>query len=199
MPFNLFLLPLLGGFLFLRYWNLTRYHALRAEEERLLILASIPGLITLVISFSLMRTAQYLNLWPSVMEWWNAQVPFQYLGTSLFAFALGAFGWKPLNMLRWCSTDRAIERMIEHDRIPLDRLLKSAQDQGKTVSVTMSNGKVYVIGLVRVTDSNSAMLFSLSVPASSYVRHNARDHALRFDEVLIGRLETNSLGRSIQR
>ncbi|MEA2204398.1 MAG: hypothetical protein QOE77_1174 [Blastocatellia bacterium] len=148
MPYNLLLLPLLGGFLFLRWWNPTRYHALRAEKERLLILAAIPGLMSLIAAFALVSGLGYLfpcASWPRVPcfpAWWQSHVPFDYAGTSLLAFALGATAWKPLNLV--CSRDKAIDRIIEEDKDAFEILLKKAQDNANTVAVTMSNGKVYV-------------------------------------------------------
>ena len=170
MPYNLFLLPLLGGFLFLRKWNLTKYHALRAEAERLLILASIVGLITLVIAFLLMRLSQFVPYGPEVTAWWNHQVPFEYLGTSLFAFTLGALGHIPLNRLARCSDDRAMDQMIEHDRLPLSRLLKKAFDENKTVSVTMSGGKVYVGFVTHLLNPGLPITFIEILPTKSGYR-----------------------------
>ncbi len=103
MPYNLLLLPLLGGYLFLRWWNPTRYHALRAEKERLVILAAIPGLASLTIAFAIVKglgAALPCTDWPNVPcfpAWWKANIPFDYLGTSLLAFGLGASVWKPWN------------------------------------------------------------------------------------------------------
>lgn len=170
MPYNLFLLPLLGGFLFLRKWNLTKYHALRAEAERLLILASIVGLITLIIAFLLMRLSQYVPYWPEVTAWWNRQVPFEYLGTSLFAFALGALSPFALNRFARCSEDRAMDQMIEHDRIPFSRLLKKAFDENKTVSVTMSSGKVYVGFVTHLLNPGLPTTFIEILPTKSGYR-----------------------------
>jgi hypothetical protein len=173
VPYNLFLLPLLGGFLFLRKWNPTKYHALRAEAERLLILASIVGLITLVIAFLLMRLSQYVPYLPEITAWWNHQVPFDYLGTSLFAFTLGALGHIPLNWLPFCSDDRAIDQMIEHDRIPLKRLLKKAFDENKTVSVTMSSGKIYVGFVTHLLNPGLPTTFIEILPTKSGYRDEA--------------------------
>ncbi|MDQ2921061.1 MAG: hypothetical protein M3R52_05555, partial [Acidobacteriota bacterium] len=123
--------------------------ALRAEKERLLILAAIPGLVSLMIAFaivkglgSLLPCADWPNL-PCFPAWWESNVPFDYSGTSLLAFALGASVWKPWNYF-FCEQRVAIDKVIEEDKIPFELLLKKAQDQTKTVSVTMSNGKVYV-------------------------------------------------------
>lgn len=179
MPYNLFLLPLLGGFLFLRKWNLTKYHALRAEAERLLILASIVGLITLVIAFLVMRLSQYVPYWPQVTAWWNHQVPFEYLGTSLFAFSLGALGHIPLNRLTSCSDDRAMDQMIEHDRLPLSRILKKAFDENKTVSVTMSSGKVYVGFVTHLLNPGLPITFIEILPTKSGYR-DEKDKTVTF-------------------
>jgi hypothetical protein len=149
MPYNLLLLPFLGGYLFLRWWNPTRYHALRAEKERLLILAAIPGLVSLIIAFAVVKFLEALlpcSQWPKFPcfpAWWKGNVPFDYLGTSLLAFALGASIWKPWNYL-FCEQKVALDKVIDEDKIPFELLLKKAQDQAKTVSVTMSNGKVYI-------------------------------------------------------
>lgn len=146
MPFNLLLLPLLGGFLFVRYWNPTRYHALRAEKERLLILASLAGLASLVTAFTLITLSGSLipcrQGWPCLPRWWAANIPFEYSGTAMLAFTIGASSWCPLNWV--FKRDRAIDRVIDEDKAPFELLLKKAQDQTKTVSVTMKNGKVYV-------------------------------------------------------
>jgi len=95
-----------------------------------------------------MRLGQYLvpcrPNWPCIASWWQQQVPFEYVGTALFAFLLGGLGWIPLNRIPRCNRERAIDDVIDHDKIALDVLLKKAQDQAKTVSVSMSNGKVYV-------------------------------------------------------
>jgi hypothetical protein len=149
MPYNLLLLPLLGGYLFLRWWNPTRYHALRAEKERLLIMAAIPGVVSLFLAFAIVKGLGALfpcARWPNVPcfpSWWKSNIPFDYLGTSLVAFALGATVWKPWNYF-FCKQQVAIDKVIDEDKIPFELLLKKAQDQTKTVSVSMSNGKVYV-------------------------------------------------------
>jgi len=148
MPFNLLLLPLLGGYIFLRYWNPTRYHALRAEKERLIILAAIPGFISLIVPFSIMRAGQcLLPCKPGgycFQTWWIKTVPFDYVGTAMFALILAGLGWIPLNRIPKCRRDPATARMIDQDGVALDVLLKDAQSGAKTIAVTMSNGKVYI-------------------------------------------------------
>ena len=148
MPYNLLFLPLLGGYLFLRWWNPTRYHALRAEKERLLLMAAVPALISLIIAFAITKLAEHFfpcSAWPNVPcvpSWWRSNVPFDYLGTSLLAFFLGATLCHPWNLI--CKREVAINKVIEKDRVAFEMLLKKAQDQAKTVAVTMANGKIYI-------------------------------------------------------
>lgn len=156
MPYNLLLLPLLGGFVFARYWNVSRYHVLRAEKERLLIIAAIAGLVWLIIAFFLATAAAKLfpckPNYPCISEWWGRHVPFEFSGVSLLAFFLGAVSWIPLNWewmwkklrVTWLLRQAAIDRVIEEDGAPFELLLKQAQDDGKTVAVTLKSGKVYV-------------------------------------------------------
>ena len=183
MPYNLLLLPLLGGFLFLRWWNPTRYHALRAEKERLLILAAIPGLVSLIVAFAIVSAfAQMFPCasWPNVPcfpAWWAKNVPFAFAGTSLLAFTLGATLWWPLNRL--CSRDKAIDQIIEEDQIPLELVLKTAQDNGNTVACTMSNSKVYVGYVLHFINPALATQFIQILPTKSGYR-DARDKTYHF-------------------
>lgn len=102
-----------------------------------------------MIAFAVVKALGALipcNDWPNFPcfpAWWNANVPFDYLGTSLLAFVLGASIWKPWNYF-FCDQNVALDKVIDEDKIPFELLLKKAQDQAKTVSVTMDNGKVYI-------------------------------------------------------
>src|SRR5258705_3408752 len=148
MPYNLLLLPLLGGYLFLRWWNPTRYHALRADKERLLLMAALPGLASLVIAFIMVEGIGPLlpcSEWPKfpcIPAWWKNHVPFDYLGTALVAFFLSATICHALNL--FCKRETAINKVIEKDRVAFEILLKKAQDEAKTVAVTMTSGKIYI-------------------------------------------------------
>jgi membrane-associated protease RseP (regulator of RpoE activity) len=51
MPFNVLLLPLLGGYLFLTHWNRTRFDTNRYSGERLIFHSAAAGVIFLLLSF----------------------------------------------------------------------------------------------------------------------------------------------------
>lgn len=111
MPFNVLLLPLLGGFIFVRYWNRTKYHEIRADKERILILASIAGVVALgaaLIIKSLLGRLFPCSSFPNIPCFptlWYQLVPFPYSAVSVLAFLLGAFLWVPLNkgIVTWAS------------------------------------------------------------------------------------------------
>jgi hypothetical protein len=63
MPFNLLLLPLLGGFIFFSHWNRTAFFALRQDRERLLFYSSLWGIVFL---------GQFNSLAFQVVRYWWA-------------------------------------------------------------------------------------------------------------------------------
>lgn len=169
MPFNLLLLPLLGGFIFTHKWNKTHYGFRRAENERLLLLASVAGFIFLIIAFIITSILRLKFPWLSV--WWNKHIPGPYSGASGLAFTLGALGWIPLN---WFYTrERQVSKLIEENGDRFELLLKKAQDAEKMVSVTLKNGKVYA-GFVKATINPANRIRSIGIiPTRSGYRDNS--------------------------
>ena len=51
MPFNLLLLPLLGGYIFISHWHVTRFDATRYTGERLLFHSATAGVVFLLVAF----------------------------------------------------------------------------------------------------------------------------------------------------
>jgi hypothetical protein len=49
VPFNVLLLPLLGGYLFITHWNRTRFHTKRYSGERLIFHSAIAGVVFLEV------------------------------------------------------------------------------------------------------------------------------------------------------
>jgi len=167
MPFNMLLLPLLGGYIFVRFWNYTRIHVLRSDKDRLIIRASIAGLFALFASYALSLIGA--NLFPCqpngicIATWWNLTVPFEYSGISLGAFILAAVGWWPLNL--FFTKEEQNDRAINEDGDPMELLLKRAQDENIAVSITMTNEKIYIGFVVHkfnpATPTNNIGIFPL--------------------------------------
>lgn len=181
MPFNLLLLPLLGGFIFVRFWNRTRAQALRDDKDRLLLKASFVGLLALIIAFFLAALAASLipcdTDLPCLAHWWGQEVPFEHAGVSLLAFVLGATLWYPLNFF-W-DKDAEIARLIEEDANPFEILLKEAQERAETVLVTMKNNKVYMGWVSILFNPALPMKFIGIVPTKSGYR-NEIDKGITF-------------------
>jgi hypothetical protein len=146
MPFNLLLLPLLGGYIFARKYYLTRYSALRSENYRLLFLAAQWGLIFLAMAAMIRAIGMLLQSFiPSltvVNKVWHFIFPFDYSGTAALALLLGATSWRLLN--RRLSSEIEVDRSIREKGDPLEVLLKDAMRDARPVLLTIKSGKVYV-------------------------------------------------------
>lgn len=172
MPYNLLLLPLLGGYIFARYWYRTRYYVIRAEKERLLIIASVCGVAVLFLTYLfhlfgayLFPCSNYSFCFPIL---WQKQVQFEYSGVSLAAFLLGAFGWMPANYAykkyvkfsanRNLSKENKItnkdayqmirrretDRIIDEEASLFEDTLRRVQDENLSVLITTVSNKIYI-------------------------------------------------------
>jgi hypothetical protein len=146
MPFNLLLLPLLGGYIFVRKCFRTRYSALRSENYRLLFLAAEFGLYLLLLASGvrLISMSGALHVISYIDGLWHKLVPFDYAGTAFLAFFLGATLWKPVNLLFRFNREAEVDRAIRDKGDPLELLLKDAMRDSKAVLITLDSGKVYV-------------------------------------------------------
>jgi hypothetical protein len=140
MPFNLLLLPLLGGYILLTLCNRTKFETKRYSGERLVFHAAIVGVFLLLGAFVLAQLTARLA--PLLHQAWLAIVPFTYAGTSFVAFLIGCVLWWPLN--RWYfPLEVEQRRVILEWGDNLEELLEQAIRETKQVSITMTNGKVY--------------------------------------------------------
>lgn len=194
MPFNVLLLPLLGGYVFITYWNKTRFDAKRYSGERLLFQAAFAGVFFLILAYVITRLVMWWT--PQPYEWWHAAVPFPHTGTSLLAFVLGATVWLPLN--KWYNRDVEIQKTIEEWNDYLEILLKRALEETREVAITLKNGKVYVGFVVRSFDPAYDRKYLVILPTSSGYR-DSNKHILEFTtdysrvyEQLIKRDDPNS-------
>ena len=140
MPFNVLLLPLLGGYVFITNWNYTRFSARRYSGERLLIHAALAGVVLLVCSYTVVLLIS--SRWPQVAATWTRQVPFAYSGASLGSLILGATLWWPLNQIFPKASE--VRRTIRAWNDYLEELLADAQEDTRQVAITLKNRKVYV-------------------------------------------------------
>jgi hypothetical protein len=155
MPYNVLLLPLLGGFLFIRFWNRTSWYIIRADKDRLIIYASLSGLTFLCLAFAARSIPPFIpcaSSLPCLPTWWSEHIGIPYSGVSFFALLLGATLWYPLNSLppfkrRWGKEEEA-KRILVEQGSTLIQLLDRAMKEEQTLLLTMKTGKIYV-GFIR--------------------------------------------------
>jgi len=170
MPYNLplLLLPLLGGFVFIRNWYRTRWHTKRADKDRLAVHASLAGLASLAIayvlgrllpSFICQRDALCLPLW-----WDWLHVPWPHTGTAVLSFLIASLGWAPLNWFEdiWYQHNAVHAenlRIIRDYGGPFELTLYRSMEQKKLVMLTLTNNKVYIGEVARTFIPNEKIIF----------------------------------------
>jgi hypothetical protein len=167
MPFNVLLLPLLGGYIFLTNWNRTRFNTKRYSGERLLFHAAVAGVLLLAASFLIVRI--FVTLRPELYRGWRAAVPFPYTGTSFGAFLIGSLLWLPLNRL-WFPMEKETRRAINEWNDYLEVLLERALRETRQVSVSTRSSKVYIGFVTSNFDPAYERKFIRLLPTSSGYR-----------------------------
>lgn len=140
MPFNLLLLPLLGGYIFISKCNFTLFDSKRHSGQRLIIESALWGLLFLVVSHVF---SKFLILaFPVFHIWWKWLVPFNHLGVAFGAFLIGACSWPIANLFssRRIEQRKAIIKWNDYLEIVLDQAL----EETRQIMVTLKNGKVYI-------------------------------------------------------
>lgn len=174
MPFNLLLLPLLGGFIFISLCNRWKYATLRLDGYRLLIHASIAG----VFLFAAAELLIFLlsSSLSSIDTLWHRIVPIKGSGTASLAFLLGLTCWWPFNFI--FNPVRENERAAHDNGDPLELLLRKALRDTKPILLTVKNGKIYV-GFVTHNSSPSVQVESVKIlPLASGYRNTENKRLL---------------------
>lgn len=143
MPFNVLLLPLLGGYIFVTNFNLTRYRMRRQSGRKVLFDSAIAGvgLLSLGVGIAIGVDA----LFPSIRAYWKAFAPFDYSGASALSLGLSVIGYKAGNCV-W-SRKYAIKKGVQDEGDHFEELVIRSLENAEQVSVTTALGKVYV-GLI---------------------------------------------------
>jgi len=142
MPYNLLLLPLLGGFLFIHLAHYFRFAAQRADGYRLLFQAAIAGVGLSIAG----RLAELLiGLTPigaPLQYYWNMFSPFPYSETSAISLLLGP----PFALLVNVFIDKKKAKNMEIQGRSnfLLKLLDQAANEKRLISLTLDSRKWYV-------------------------------------------------------
>ncbi|TXE11877.1 hypothetical protein FUA26_07380 [Seonamhaeicola algicola] len=150
MPYNLFLLPIITGYLILTFSLLFKYNLQRLSRNRILFESVGIGVIIVIFGF-LIRTVletiykpiitiplNYLNVFP-------IEKP-TYFWTVVFSCLIGLF-------ITWCinkyirrnyKTDEPIIWAIKQNGDEIERLFKDSVEKGFAMQITLKNNKVYI-------------------------------------------------------
>lgn len=169
MPFNVLILPLLGGYIFITQWYRTRYYMLRADGQRLLFNSAFTGALFLSVATVLVIICERYQWAQLLYQQWRQTVPFQYSGRATLALLLGSCLWLPLNYI-W-SEEKEIQRVIFDKADALEVLLRRAAGEKRFVAFSLKSGKIY-IGSVSTVFNPAFPLEHISIiPVISGYRH----------------------------
>lgn len=142
MPYNLLLLPLLGGFLFFFTAHLFRFGAQRLEGYKLLFQSAIAGVILSFFArlFVLALATTAAGAW--LERRWFVFSPFAFSATSALSMILGPLAALALNL--FIPTGKAKDIEVRRNGSPLIQLLHHAAKGHFLVSMTMDSRKWYV-------------------------------------------------------
>ena len=148
MPFNLLLLPLLGGYWLLRRWNRTRFLLARQDVQRTLLWSATAGFVLVVLSalgvtLGLLADARWSG--GAVARSWHALAPFVHSGKAVGALLLGGVVPLVLNGVpRWRGPAVWAEHATEFYADEPEMLVLRALRTQMPVLLTLRTGKVYV-------------------------------------------------------
>jgi hypothetical protein len=142
MPYNLLLLPLLGGFLFIHLTHYFRFAAQRMDGYRLLFQAAIAGVGLSIAG----RLAELLvgetPLGPPLGRYWAVFSPFPYSATSVISLLLGPMCALVVNLL--IDKEKANDKEIKSHGNLFLKLLHQAAKEERLISLTLDSRKWYV-------------------------------------------------------
>jgi len=149
--FGLPLLPLIGGYIFLANFNLTKPRTYHYSGYKLLFLSALMG----VIGDFLVSIAQAilelipLNNYPSLLKIFSWILSLFTIvdkpnPKEVFVFLFLCISWIVLNQLPYFNSGKTLRQAIFDLGTPLEKLLLDAQINDQLVSISLKNDKVYV-------------------------------------------------------
>lgn len=140
MRINILLLPLLGGYLFIKNTFYFGLRAIRYNNQELLLSSAAAGLCALVPSYFITKilssyAPEFTNSWSNILN-------FEYSGTALTALIiliLAIFVERSFH-----EEESQIIKIIREDKDAIELILLKALQEEKLISITLKNNKVYV-------------------------------------------------------
>ena len=135
-------MPALAGYLFLAWFNGTRYSLPRETGYHIVFQSAIAGVVLFVVARTLAVLANAFT--PAVAECWHTIVPLDYSGTAAGAFLLAGTLPLVLNRLSRFEQLTARQKAAEAAGDHVSLIIDQAMLEGHFVELSLSSGKSYV-------------------------------------------------------
>ena len=168
MPYNLLLLPLLGGFLFIHIAHYFRFGAQRLDGYRLLLQSAVAGICLDGIARIIIELLELATFGLSALRVWHKFFPFDYSAESSLSLVLGPVIAALVNF--FIGTEKAKSREIKRHGNALTRLLHRAAEESLLISVTLDNRKWYVGWITSSPNLDPQELYFRLLPFTSGYR-----------------------------
>ena len=172
MPFNLLLLPLVGGYYLLVTSRFTKYIHQRIDRQRLVFNSVLAGIALIGLSVIVTQTVAYLQ--PEWIARIKRAFPLQlpYTGTAVLSLLLGLVIPHVSNL--FIGKTQALSRSIKLIGNEMEQLINGAFLDASLVSFTMKSGKVYVGWPVSLPRPTQGAYLSM-LPLFSGYRNDEQD------------------------
>lgn len=181
MPFNVLILPLIGGYLFITHYFPTRLRSRRLVGYRLLIEAALVGFILLVMGWILIELSE--SVIPRPIASLRDAIHLNHIGKSVIALILGGLIWLPINHICYKNKERRVKiirKSIKAWANHIEELFFEAQYSQQMIAVTLRSGKVY-IGYVLDRDNPIREDVLILPIQSGYRDHNSYKYIFTTD------------------
>lgn len=145
MPWNLLILPLIGGYVILSRSYRFRYKSLRLDRQRLLFDSIIIGAILLAATILLRSIIEWLDPALTGKIYRLFPVKSEYLGTAIVSFLLAWLFVFAFNLTLFRDKAAQVSNAIKSVGNELDLLLRSALNDEQLLELTLDTGKVYIV------------------------------------------------------
>lgn len=144
MPWNLLILPLVGGYYIISRYNYFKFKQQRLDRQRLIFDSVIMGVVLISATFIVRVLVEFIA--PTAIDWvyqfFPVQVPF--IGTT-FTSLLLAFLFVEIGNKTFCKDRRKqIEKAIKKVGNELELILSSSFRHSKLLEFTLDTNKFYI-------------------------------------------------------
>lgn len=168
MPYNLLLLPLLGGFLFIHLAHYFRFGAQRLDGYRLLFQSAIAGTCLAAAARLIIELLSISDAGLGGLGLWSRFFPFKFSAESSLSFLLGPLFAGAINL--FIGKKEAKDREIHNHGNALMKLLHRATEERLLISVTLDNRKWYVGWVTESPNLDPQELYFRLLPFTSGYR-----------------------------